>query len=326
MTLQTYSDVAASDWSWGALIFDADNDALPDMYVCNGIYHDVTDQDFIDFFANDIIQNMVMTGKKEQVDEIVDKMSSHPIPNKAFKNLGNLKFADAGKEWGFNAPSFSNGAAYGDLDNDGDLDLVVNNVNEKAFIYKNNAREINKNNYLAVFLKGSEKNTFAVGSEVKVYVDSQVLSRQLVPSRGFQSSIDYKMIFGIGKASAVDSVVIIWPNRTTNTFLNLRINEVNIIQQTDSAQKISLPQQKTVNTILGHVISEFDKHEEDDHIDFYYERNIPKMLSREGPHAACADVNGDGLIDIYIAGALQQPGQLYLQTAIGISEKKRNLV
>ncbi len=128
-----FSNVAASDWSWGALIFDADNDALPDLYVCNGIYHDVTDQDFIDFFANDIIQNMVMTGKKEQVDEIVDKMSSHPIPNKAFKNLGNLKFADAGSEWGFDTPSFSNGAAYGDLDNDGDLDLVVNNVNQKAF-------------------------------------------------------------------------------------------------------------------------------------------------------------------------------------------------
>jgi hypothetical protein len=120
--------VASSDWSWGGLIFDANNDGLSDLYVCNGIYNDVTDQDFIDFFANDVIQKMVMTGEKDRVDEIINKMPSHPIPNKAFKNKGNLSFSDEAESWGLAQPSFSNGAAYGDLDNDGDLDLVVNNV------------------------------------------------------------------------------------------------------------------------------------------------------------------------------------------------------
>ena len=152
-----YSGVAASDWSWGALMFDADNDGLTDIYVCNGIYHDVTDLDFIDFFANDIIQKMVLTGKKEEVDEIIAKMPSVPVLNKAFKNKGNLKFSDAGTAWGFTQPSFSNGAAYGDLDNDGDLDLIVNNVNEKAFVYKNNSREDSKHNYIGVLLKGKGK-------------------------------------------------------------------------------------------------------------------------------------------------------------------------
>ena len=156
-----YSGVAASDWSWGALMFDADNDAYTDIYVCNGIYHDVTDQDFIDFFANELIQKMALTGKKEELDSVLNKMPSIKIANKAFKNLGNLKFEDATKKWGFHTPSFSNGSAYGDLDNDGDLDLVVNNVNQEAFVYRNNAETQTGNHYLGIRLKGPENNQFA---------------------------------------------------------------------------------------------------------------------------------------------------------------------
>jgi hypothetical protein len=193
-----YSGVAATDWSWGALMFDADNDGLNDIYVCNGIYRDVTDNDFIDFFANDIIQKMVLTGKKEEVDSIIAKMPSVPILNKAFKNNGNLKFSDIGAEWGFTQPSFSNGAAYGDLDNDGDLDLVINNVNQKALIYKNNSREINRHNYIGVLLKGSGDNTYAIGSKIKIYKGDQLFYREVEPSRGFQSSVDYKQVIGSG--------------------------------------------------------------------------------------------------------------------------------
>jgi hypothetical protein len=149
-----FSGVSATDWSWGALIFDADNDGLNDLYVCNGIYKDVIDQDFIDFFANDIIQKMVTTGEKEEVQKIIDSMPSVPVLNKAYRNNGNLKFSDEGLNWGFTQPSFSNGAAYGDLDNDGDLDMVVNNVNMPSFVYKNNSREISSNNYIGVQLKG----------------------------------------------------------------------------------------------------------------------------------------------------------------------------
>src|ERR1700730_9099491 len=158
--IANYAGVSASDWSWGALMFDADNDGWNDIYVCNGVNRDVTNLDFMNFFASELIQKMVLTGKKEGIDQVLKKIPQNPLLNKAFRNRGNLQFEDMGKAWGFTEPSFSNGAAYGDLDNDGDLDLVVNNENQPAFVYRNNARELNKNNYLAVFLKGKEKNRF----------------------------------------------------------------------------------------------------------------------------------------------------------------------
>ena len=316
-----YSGVAASDWSWGGLIFDADNDGLSDIYVCNGISNDVTDQDFIDFFANDVMQKMALTGEKEKFDEIVNKMPSRPIPNKFFHNKGNLKFADEGNNWGFATPSFSNGAAYGDLDNDGDLDLIVNNVNQKAFIYRNNTQEQHKdsNSYIAILLKGNEKNTMAVGSQIKVYQGNQIFSREVIPSRGFQSSVDYKQIIGLGKGVA-DSMIIIWPNRTFTKYDKPEINRVLEIKQ-EKGKLIDELLAPSTTTLMTGITSSFEKHTEDDYIDFYNERNVPVMLSREGPQATTADVNGDGLMDIYVGGATGQAGQLYIQTTSGFQKK-----
>jgi hypothetical protein len=320
-----YSGVAASDWSWGALMFDADNDGLTDIYVCNGIYHDVTDNDFIDFFANDIIQNMVLTGKKEQVDEIISKMPSTPILNKAFKNEGNLKFSDAGSSWGFTQPSFSNGAAYGDLDNDGDLDLIINNVNEKAFIYNNNSRENNKHNYIGILLKGKGSNTFAIGSKIKIYKGGQIYCREVAPSRGFQSSVDYKQIIGLSTFSQVDSMIIIWPDRTYSKYEHPELNKVHVLQQPGQTGTLYEINHLATTTILQPVTNKMEKHTEDDYIDFYHERNLPEMLSREGPRIGRADVNSDGLEDIYVGGAKGQAGQLYLQTSSGFIKKEEKL-
>lgn len=323
METSFFSGVAASDWSWGALIFDADNDGFSDIYVCNGIYRDVTDQDFIDFFANDVIQQMLLTGKKEEKDQIINKMPSTPIINKAFRNGENLAFTDEGMNWGFTQPSFSNGAAYADLDNDGDLDLVINNVNEKAFIYKNNSRQISKNHFISISLKGIEKNTYAIGSSIKIYSGTQIISREVIPSRGFQSSVDYKQTIGLGN-NPVDSMIILWPNRTYTKIISPTLDTLHTISQgldNPVFNEKTTPQSSLLDTIS----QTFEKHIENDYVDFYDERGIPMMISKEGPRSAIGDVNADGLDDIYICGAANQAGQLYLQTNNGSFLKKETM-
>lgn len=317
-----YSGVAASDWSWSALMFDADNDGLSDIFVCNGIYRDVTDQDFIDFFANDVVNQMALTGKKEEVATVIDKMPSVPIPNKAFRNRGQLRFEDAGMRWGFDKPTYSNGAAYADLDNDGDLDLVINNVNQEALVYRNNSSEKKKGGYLSVLLDYKAPNRFAIGSIIKLYQGQQVITRELIPSKGFQSSVEYKQTIGTGSVTP-DSMQVIWPDRTVTTIQKPALNQLHTIRYADRPTTAFVPvPDRKVDPYLELVKQPFEKHTEDDYVDFYTERNVPFMLSRQGPKSAVADVNGDGLEDIYIGGAKQQPGQLYLQTASGFVKKQ----
>ena len=317
-----YSGVTATDWSWGALMFDMDNDGWNDLYVCNGVNHDVTNLDFMDFFADEVIQKMVMTGKKDEVDKVLKEIPQTPIPNKVFRNDHNLKFSDIGNQWGLTQTSFSNGAAYADLDNDGDLDLIVSNENAPAFVYKNNSRELNHNHYLSVSLKGTGKNPFAIGTKLQLYTGKQILTREEYPSRGFQSSVDYKLQFGLGNMSSIDSLVITWPNRMTSILKNIKVDQVLVLDESTILKQHEaniVPQKEP--TYFKEVKTDFDKHIENDYFDFYQEKNIPCMLSREGPKAATADVNGDGLTDIFIGGTPGHPGQLYLQTSGGIFKK-----
>lgn len=326
--IANFAGVAATDWSWGALMFDMDNDGYRDIYVCNGIYQDVIDQDFMDFFASDLMQKMALTGKKEDLGKVTEKMPSVPIPNKAFRNRGNpdglgqaLSFEDMGAAWGFEKPTFSNGAAYADLDNDGDLDLVVSNVNQKALVYQNQSSEKLKNHHLSVKLKGKGNNSFAIGAMVNLYRGAEQLNYQLVPSRGFQSSVDYKMVFGLGQKTGIDSLVVIWPDLTKSVMLNPPADSTLILDWATASGKVSgnlydfSPQ---AGRLFAAAESPFAQHKENKtFIDFYNEGLSFRMLSREGPKAAVADVNGDGLDDIFIGGAMRQAGQLYLQTPSG---------
>jgi len=322
-----YSKVSGTDWSWGALFFDADNDGLNDIFVCNGINKDVGDLDYLDFFSNEVYAKMMQTGKKEQVEEVIKHIPVHPLPNRVFKNSGNLEFEDMGNVWGFGTPTFSNSISYADLDGDGDLDLVVNNENQPAFVYRNNSREQNGNNYIGITLKGSPKNTFAVGSRIKVYKGGEVFSREVIPSRGFQSSVDYKQIIGVGTNTQVDSMIIIWPDRTYSKYEHPGLNKVHVLQQPATPGPLyAFNQPASAAPLLVPVTNTMDKHVEDDYIDFYYERNLPEMLSKEGPKIARGDVNGDGMEDLYIGGAKGQAGQLYLQTAAGEFIKKEEPV
>ncbi len=320
-----YTGTSSTDWSWGALMLDADNDGLNDIFICNGINKDLGNLDFLDFLYNDVYKQIQETGKKQEIDELLTHLPVTALPNRVFKNTGNFQFTDAGKSWGLNKPGFSNSMAYGDLDNDGDLDIVINNENQPASVYKNNSREINRNNYIGVNLKGTRKNTFATGSKIKIYKAGEIFSREIITARGFQSSVDYKQIIGLGKNNRVDSILIIWPDRTFSKIDTPAINKVYDIQeplQKGTVYNFSIPAKEP---LLIPVKNIFEKHVEDDCVDYYSERNLPEMLSQEGPHIAKGDVDGDGLEDIYVGGAKGQAGQLYLQKQNGFVKKEESI-
>jgi hypothetical protein len=312
--IANYSGVAASDWSWGALLFDADNDSKTDIYVSNGIYHDILDQDFIDFFANEVTQKMVMSGEKENMQSIIDRMPSTPIANNFFHNEGNLQFKERAKEFGFGKESFSNGAAYADLDNDGDLDLVVNNVNQPCFVYRNKSESRSeKNHYIKFKLKGAGMNTRAIGSKIEIYAGGEVFSRQVNPSRGFQSSTEYPVTLGLGEIALIDSIRVLWPNSKITRRVAVKPDTTLEFSIADAGGAMVKATVQPANILTAVTDNGLGVHRENKYEDFYSERNIPVMLSQEGPKAAIGDVNGDGTDDIYVCGGKGQGGQLYFQ-------------
>jgi len=307
-----HSGVAKTDWSWAGLLFDMNNDGLRDIFVTNGINHDLTDLDFVDFFANEIIQKMALTGKKESIDSIIHKMPVRPQPNYAYKNNGDITFDNAATEWGLDIPSLSNGAAYGDLDNDGDLDLVVNNVNMPAFIYENKTDELTDNHYIRLNFEGKGKNPFAVGASIKIYYADNVVFQELIPSRGFQSSMDYVMAIGLGQNPTIDSLRIIWPDDFTQKLTDIEADQTLTLRRSEASEKYSLPKKKARNKPLREMDGAgLIAHKEDAYRDFDHEGLISKMVSQEGPALAIGDVNGDGNEDIFLGGATGESGVIY---------------
>lgn len=325
----TFSEVAysagveATDWSWTGLIFDMDNDGYRDIYVTNGINHDLTDLDFVDFFANEIMVS-VRTGKKQAIDSIIEKMPVKPLPNVAYRNNGDITFNNTSDQWGLGLESMSNGAAYGDLDNDGDLDLVVNNVNMDAFLYRNNSQEMLDNNYLKIQFKGSEKNPFAIGASARIYQGGTELFFEHNPYRGFQSSMEYGLTVGLGKNATIDSVRVIWPDDKTQLLMNPEVNSTLMFEHTNATEKYTPTPLKSSNTLLKEIPNNLIAHKENEYSDFDYEGLIAKQLSQEGPSLAVADVNGDGAEDVFIGGAKGQEGTIYLHTSSGkLTAKKQ---
>ena len=307
-----YSGVDATDWSWAGLIFDMDNDGFRDIFITNGINHDLTDLDFVDFFANEIIQKMALTGRKESIDSIINKMPIRPQPNYAYKNNKDLTFSNANKDWGFELPSMSNGAAYGDLDNDGDLDLVINNVNMEAFVYENHTDSMTDNHYIKLKFEGPDSNKFAIGTSVHLYYDNNVVFQELIPSRGFQSSMDYEMTIGLGKTTSIDSLRVIWPDDQTQLTENLTADQTLVLRHKEATSKFKPLKPKNSTPLLQEIKNNtLLTHKENNYNDFDYEGLIYKLLSQEGPALAVGDIDGDGNEDVFLGGAKGQPGVIY---------------
>ena len=309
--------LSATEWSWAALLFDMDNDGYKDVYISNGIYKDLLDRDYLNYYANDEQISQILREGKEVITDLIDLMPSKAVTNSVFRNNGDFTFSDKRLDWGLNQPSFSNGSAYGDLDNDGDLDLVVNNVNSEAFIFENHS-EVENHHFLSVILRDSGPNKFAIGAKAIAYLtDGNKIMIEQFPSRGFQSSVPYRLHFGLGKINSLDSLEIYWPDRKRSVIKDVQIDQILEIDR-DNLQSESVDPKPTfiIKKTEGQQLIDF-KHNENYYIDFDSERLLPHMFSNEGPCIANHDLNNDGIQDFYIGGAKGQTGQLFLSDTNG---------
>lgn len=319
----TFSDigelagVSRTDWSWSPLLADYDNDGWKDLFISNGYGKNYLNMDVIGY----VVEEKLMAQRENRALVPLDILAGIPdlmSTNYMYKNNRDLTFSNVSSDWGFEGQTLSNGAAYADLDNDGDLDLIINNINEYAQIYRNNSESLTSNNYIKIQLKGMGGNTYGIGSKVivKTAGDSQYM--ELMPSRGFQSSVNPELIFGLGHHTVIDTITVYWPDSTFQTLSEVPANQLLILHQSKANKPTEL--NKNVKPVFVKIEMNLGvsfNHHEPDYIDFKVDKLIPRGLSGSGPGVAIGDVNQDGLDDLYIGGAHGQSGVLYLQQADG---------
>jgi hypothetical protein len=324
-----YAGVFETDWSWSVLMADFDNDGWKDIHITNGLAKDVTNNDYASFRNSETHSNYTFgnnntadntTAPKTTVDlrKLIDEYGSIKMQSYFFHNNGNLTFSNTTKQTGLQALSISNGAAYADLDNDGDLDLVVNNINEPAFVWRNELRATDKDtaqNFIALQLKGSQKNTNGIGAKATVFSNGKQQYAEQFPVRGFSSSIDMRLHFGVGNSTAIDSIKIIWPDDKMQVLKNVATNKQITINHADAGNIV----EKTATTPAYFTeISTIDfKHTETQNFDFGYHQPLPQKYSQLGPCIAKGDINNDGLEDFFVGGAANQSGKICLQKPDG---------
>ncbi|HEY9487820.1 MAG TPA: CRTAC1 family protein, partial [Chryseosolibacter sp.] len=317
------SGIYKTDWSWAVLLADLDNDQFQDIFITNGFGKDVTDLDFVKFRSN-----MTSEIKNETLRRkiLLDSLASRPgikVSNYAYRNMRNLLFKNVSASWGFQVPAYSNGVAYADFDNDGDLDLVVSNLDEVAAIYRNTQREKHPlaSNYLRVKLQGTQLNQSAWGSKVELRHKGIIQLKYKTPIHGFQSSMEDILHFGLDSTKAVDTLIVRWPDGKTSILTGVKANQVLLVDYKSGS--FFQEANKTVKTVLKEIKNAISyQHIENDFIDFNHEPLLPHKLSQEGPGMAVGDVNGDGREDLFIGGALLRSGKIFLQNGSGSFESR----
>ena len=318
-----YSGVYATDWSWAPLWMDFDNDGLKDLFISNGIPKRMNDMDYLNFVSSEEVQQKLRENKREEQNmALINKFPQIKIPNKFYKNTGDLSFQDLADSIANDKSTYSNGAIYADLDNDGDLDVVVNNIDDPVLVYENKLNDKRDRSFADITLKGSEKNTNAIGAKIVEFTNDQVRTYENYPVRGFQSSMQMPIHVGLDKTK-IDSMFLIWPDNSyqpvsINGKDHLNFNYTKGLPKFDYSKITSFHPNDTrpMEDITPSDGLDY-KHEENPFIEFNREPLIPHMISTEGPALAVADVNHDGLEDVFIGSSKTFHDAIYLQQANG---------
>ncbi|WP_207514493.1 VCBS repeat-containing protein [Longitalea luteola] len=315
--------VSNTDWSWCPLLADYDNDGFKDLFVTNGYLRDYTNKDFLRYWGDYKVKK-AMDREPVLLMDLIRVMPSTTLPNYIFRNNGNCTFTNQQKPWGMDRSAISSGAVYADLDNDGDLELVINNINEHAFVYKNTAREITKAGYLSLTLHYKKPNWFSLGAKVWVYQQKTVQYAEVNPARGYLSCVPARLHFGVGNATAVDSIKIEWPDRSVQLLANVSTNTAHTVtwEQGTPVMEEKPVYAKTIFTPADKLFSY--KHTDLSENDFKRQLLMMFMYSKAGPVIAKGDVNKDGREDLFISGDKNKPGKLYLQNAKGLFYEEPN--
>ena len=314
------SEVAATEWSWSPLVADFDNDGFNDLYITNGILGATNDMDFINFIANEEIQKKIETDFTKKELKFIDKLPKKKAPNYFFKNENGLQFKNVSDTWlPSNEDSYSNGASYADLDNDGDLEIVVNNINSNAYILKNNTVEnqSEKSNYLKVHFKGHEKNNYGVGAKVTLYTNNNTLIQENYPTNGYLSSIPPALHFGLGEADLVDSLQVIWSDGKREVIKDIQTNGTITLHYAKAENFQEHKQQRKKTNKIQQKKKIGFRHKDNSPIEFNRDPLIPYALSNCGPGISVSDVNNDQLEDLFISGGKGQPSALLIQNSEG---------
>ncbi len=318
------SGIDATEWSWGALFADYDNDGYKDLFISNGIQGVTNDMDYINYISNEEIQQNIETGLSDKDMELIDRLPKKKVQNYFYQNKGGANFNNVTETWGPEINSYSNGCVYADLDNDGDLDLVVNNVNQEAFVMENTLKGAS---YIKINFEGNPKNKFGIGTKAILYNKKGKSVQENMATRGFMSATDNSLNFGIGKDSIIDSIQIIWPEGKFETLRKIKANQVLTVSQSNASGNYF--SQKDIKTKSHYTTSSNDLdfvHKEYPTLDFDRNPLIPFAYSNEGPSTAVADINKDGLDDLFICGGKKQASKLYLQDNEGNFKAEQDIV